>query len=235
MSSAAPEPPERHLRALVFDAYGTLFDVHSVASACESRWPGQGATLVQHWRSKQLEYTWLRSLMNRYADFEQVTREALRQVCQSLRLALDPRTEDLLIDAWRSLSPFPEVAGSLKALERWPKAILSNGSPGMLEPLVERAGLRGALGPILSVDAVGLYKPAPAAYALATRALDLSPGQIGFISSNAWDACGAKAFGFHVFWVNRSGAAGEQLGLTADRILPDLGGLCALLESKPGT
>src|SRR5258706_15818828 len=139
------------LDALVFDAYGTLYDVHSVVQRCDAFWPGRGAALSQAWRTKQLEYTWLRSLMRRYVPFSQVTREALAWACESLGLALDEKKSAALMDEYRQLAPFPDVAAALATL-KGRKAILSNGSPHMLSPLVPHNGL--SFDALLSVDKV---------------------------------------------------------------------------------
>ena len=209
--------------ALVFDAYGTLFDVHSVLRRCESFFPGRGAELSQLWRAKQLEYTWQRSLMGRYAPFSTVTREALAYSCEALRLELTAERMEALMAEYNMLSPFADVAPTLSRFASFKKAILSNGSPDMLEPLVQGSGLQ--FDAILSVDAVGVYKPSPEVYELAVARLDLARDEIGFVSSNCWDALGAKAFGFTVFWINRGGAPVDRLGFKPDAILRTLGEL----------
>ena len=207
-------------KALVFDAYGTLFDVHSVARRCESLWPGRGAALSAAWRSRQLEYTWLRSLMGRYAPFSQVTRDALAWACESLGLSFTEEKLSALLDEYTKLSMFPEVAESWKKLKASKKAILSNGSPDMLGPLVKHSGLQ--LDAVLSVDEVEVFKPDPAVYELAVKRLKVAKQEIGFVSSNCWDALGAKSFGFQVFWVNRAGAPLDRLGFKPDRIVASL-------------
>lgn len=212
----------KEIAAFVFDAYGTLYDVHSVVQACEARWPGRGAALSRLWRSKQLEYTWLRSLMARYVDFETVTREALRFACASLALDLAAPDEDMLLEGYRRLSPFPDAVAALEALAPMPLAILSNGSPAMLRPLVQASGFDRVIPLVLSVDDARIYKPAPRVYQLAVDALALPASQIGFVSANCWDACGAKAFGFRVFWVNRTQAPTDNLGFAPDNVLKDL-------------
>jgi 2-haloacid dehalogenase len=198
--------------ALVFDAYGTLYDVHSVARRCEACFPGKGTALSQLWRAKQLEYTWQRSLMQRYAPFSTVTRDALAYSCAALGLDAAPHMEALMA-AYLALTPFAEVP---KALERlaMKKAILSNGSPEMLEPLVRNSGLR--FDAVLSVDELKVYKPAPQVYELAVRRLGTPKERIGFVSSNCWDALGAKSFGLRVYWINRSRAPLDRLGFTPD-------------------
>jgi 2-haloacid dehalogenase len=214
----------RSLRALVFDAYGTLFDVHSVIARCEELWPGNGARLSQLWRAKQLEYTWLRSLMRRYRSFDKVTEESLRHACAVLHLELSDANRRAVLDAYLQLAPFPEVSETLEALKplKLKLAILSNGSPAMLRSLVANAGLRGIFRPVISVDSRKIYKPAPAVYKLAVEKLGVPKSSIGFVSSNCWDACGAKAFGFTVFWVNRQRAPIDLLGVLPDQIIDDL-------------
>jgi 2-haloacid dehalogenase len=211
------------IKALVFDAYGTLFDVHSVAQHCESFWPGKGALLSQTWRAKQLEYTWQRSLMRRYRPFSDVTREALAYSCQALDLSLNEIQREALMAEYLVLSTYPDVEGFLKNLKIEKRAILSNGSPDMLEPLVANSGLR--FDAVLSVDELKVYKPAPEVYELAVRKLQARKEDIGFVSSNCWDALGAKSFGFTVYWINRTGAPVDRLGSSPDFILKSLGEL----------
>jgi 2-haloacid dehalogenase len=214
--------------ALLFDAYGTLFDVHSVVEAGRAVTDDPQA-LSTLWRQKQLEYTWLRSLMRRYEDFWAVTEAALVFACRRLGIALDPAQRRALMEAYLVLEPFPEVPDVLARLGGLPRAILSNGAPRMLEAVVARAGLRGHLDAVISVDEVGTFKPAPAVYALGARRLGARPDAIGFVSSNGWDVAGAKAFGFQVAWVNRQGAPLEELGLTPDLEVRDLGALARAL------
>ena len=198
--------------ALVFDAYGTLYDVHSVVRRCESCFPGKGTQLSQLWRAKQLEYTWLRSLMQRYVPFSQVTRDALAYACAAL--GLDSRTHAAaLMDEYLRLAPFPEVSAALEHLQM-KRAILSNGSPDLLDPLVRNSGLR--FDAVLSVDELKIYKPAPQVYELAVKRLGVPKDRIGFVSSNCWDALGAKSYGFRVYWINRGGAPLDPLGFSAD-------------------
>ncbi len=206
--------------ALVFDAYGTLYDVHSVLARGESFFPGKGAELSRLWRAKQLEYTWLRSLMQRYRPFSAVTREALAYACEALGLELTAERMEALMGEYNMLAPFPEVAASFERLKGVKRAILSNGSPDMLEPLVAHSGL--ALDAVISVDEVGVFKPAPAVYELAVRKLNIDKKRIGFVSSNGWDALGAKSFGFSVFWINRARAPVDRLGFSPDRIVAGL-------------
>ncbi|HYS57586.1 MAG TPA: haloacid dehalogenase type II [Burkholderiales bacterium] len=216
----------------MFDAYGTLFDVHSVAALCDQLWPGKGAALSQLWRAKQLEYTWQRSLMRRYEDFARITEGSLRYACAALGLPVDEERRRSLTRAYLKLTIFPEVRDALAALRdsRLKLAILSNGSPAMLRPLVANAGLRGLIGIVISVDQRKIYKPAPAVYRLAAQRLRVPKPTIGFVSSNCWDACGAKSFGFRTFWINRTGAPVDELGATPDHVIGSLTELPALIR-----
>ncbi len=217
--------------ALVFDAYGTLFDVHSVTHRAESLFPGKGAAISAAWRAKQLEYTWLRTLMGRYEDFSRVTRSSLEWALESLGLEPDEAAERALLEEYRRLAPFPEVRGVLESLAATrPLAILSNGHPEMLDAVVDHNGLRGLFrGGVLSVHPARRFKPDPGVYRLAEEALGVPRALMGFVSSNGWDAAGAKSFGFRAYWVNRAGAPVERLGVRPDAIVKDLAGLEAAL------
>ena len=215
--------------ALVFDAYGTLFDVHSVVALCDELWPGKGAQLSQLWRTNQLEHTWLRSLMGRYEDFAHVTEAALRYACAALALPYDDAKRSRLMRAYLHLATFPEVKDALARLHGIELAILSNGAPTMLQDLVANAGLAAAIPHVLSVDEVRIYKPSPAVYQLAVDRLGVPAKAIGFVSSNGWDAAGAKAFGFRTFWVNRAGAPVDPLGAAPDHVIGSLADLPALV------
>lgn len=218
-------------QALVFDAYGTLFDVHSATRLADTLFPGRGAALSQAWRGKQLEYTWLRSLMGRYDDFSVVTAEALDWALDSLQLAGTAEQRVTLARAYRTLGMFPEVRGALERLgARHPLAILSNGHPDMLDAVVDHNELRVLFGDrVMSVHEAGVFKPDPRVYAIATATLELPAQAIGFVSSNGWDAAGAKSFGFRAWWVNRGKAPVERLGSPPDAIVADLAGLVPLL------
>jgi 2-haloacid dehalogenase len=206
-----------------------LFDVHSVAQRCESFWPGEGAKLSQLWRAKQLEWTWQRSLMRRYVPFSQVTHDALAYACAALGLALDSEKSSRLMQDYLGLALYADVRGAIDALRaaRYKLAILTNGSPDMIEPLV--AGSKLAFDAVLSVDEAKIFKPAPEVYGLAVKHLGASAPEIGFVSSNGWDALGAKSFGFRVWWINRTRAPVDALGFVPDGILGGLGELPAAL------
>jgi len=207
---------KKGIKLLAFDAYGTLFDVHSVISLCDELFPNQGTNLSQIWRAKQLEYTWLRSLMRYYEDFWQVTESALIFACNSLKLQCEPATRAKLMDAYLNLKTFPEVHQALGDLSQYSLAILSNGSPRMLQAAVESAGLKEIFAHVISVDELKIYKPSPRVYQLASHQTGVNKSAIGFVSSNSWDIIGAKAFGFWTCWVNRFGAPADELGFTPD-------------------
>ncbi|MBA2352739.1 MAG: haloacid dehalogenase type II [Burkholderiales bacterium] len=210
------------IKALVFDAYGTLFDVHSVIALAERIFPGQGQALSQLWRAKQLEYTWLRSLLQRYENFETVTRDALAHSCDALKLNIAPAELQKLTDAYLHLAPYPEARGALQSLSAHRLVILSNGCPAMLNPLVQNAGFSEFFDYVLSVDKLKIYKPDPRVYRMAADTLGLAPTDIGFVSSNFWDVSGAGHFGFRSFWINRSGAIADALGYRPAAILAAL-------------
>ena len=222
------------ISALVFDAYGTLFDVHSVTRLAESCFPGKGAALSSAWRTKQLEYTWLRSLMGRYEDFNHVTRSALEWAVESLKLEANEEQLRGLVEEYRRLAAFPEVAAALDELSKArPLAILSNGHPEMLDAVIQHNGMGFRFrGGVLSVHAAKVFKPDPKVYRLVEDRLGVPRTMIGFVSSNGWDVAGAKTFGFRAFWVNRAGAPVERLGVRPDEVVSDLAGIVELLAAK---
>jgi len=217
------------VKAVIFDAYGTLFDVHSVVSRCDELFPTRGKELSQLWRSKQLEYTWLRSLMGRYEDFESITRAALGYACRGCGLTLSRDSAASLMEEYRRLALHADVAETLPRLRGRKLAILSNGSPAMLEPLVRHAGIDRVLDAVLSVDPLRIFKPHPSVYQLGVERLAVPREAIAFISSNFWDVCGATAFGFRTFWINRAGAEPDELGLSPAATLRSLNDLPAVL------
>ena len=202
-------------KAFIFDAYGTLFDVHSVVEAGRALTSDPQA-LSLLWRQKQLEYTWLRTLMGRYEDFWAVTEAALRFALGRLGIAAGDEAVARLMEAYLSLATFPDVAGALSAMAGTPLGILSNGSPRMLEAAERSSGLGGTFHHVLSVDAVKAYKPSPVVYELGPRAFGLPAGDILFVSSNAWDVAGAKAFGYRTCWCNRLASPMDRLGVSPD-------------------
>jgi 2-haloacid dehalogenase len=218
------------VRACVFDAYGTLFDVHSAVAGLRDRIGPKAEELSQLWRVKQLEYTWLRALMDRHADFWQVTGDALDYACA--RLGVDPAPiREPLMQAYRSLEAYPEVPAVLERLRRGgvKLAILSNGEPEMLAAGARSAGIDGLLDAVLSVEEVGVYKPDPKVYQLALGRLGARAGEVAFMSSNAWDVHGAACFGLRPVWINRLGAPRERLPEGPEHELRDLSALPELL------
>jgi 2-haloacid dehalogenase len=227
---AGMDPAFSTTRAVVFDASGTLFDVASAAERAGDALGDRWRALAETWRAKQLQYTWLRSLMGRHADFRQVTADGLDFALASLGID-DPSLRRRLLDLYERLDAYPEARETLARLRAGGRklAILSNGSPPMLEAAVRNAGLAGLLDAILSVESVGIYKPAPVVYELAPRRLGVAPAEIAFVSSNGWDVHGASAFGFRVAWCNRSGQPAERLPGRPDAEIRSLSELPALL------
>ena len=191
------------IKAVVFDAYGTLYDVQSVAEITEEAFPGYGEMITQIWRIKQLEYSWLRSLMQRYRDFSVITRESLAYTLSILGLQYDDAIFERIMEKYLHLDPYPDALAALAALKDRKLAILSNGSPGMLNALVANSGLDRMLDATISVDAKKVFKPSPDAYSLIETTLGVKSEDVLFVSSNPWDACGAKAFGLNVAWIER--------------------------------
>lgn len=218
------------IQACVFDAYGTLFDVHSAVGRHRSRLGENSDRVSMMWRTKQLEYTWLRSLMGRHADFWKVTGDALDYALDACDAADSALRHDLM-EAYLKLDAYPEVPAVLKRIRgRGMKtAILSNGSPAMLESAVRGAGIHNLLDAVLSVEDVGIFKPEPRVYQLAVDRLAVPAGAISFQSSNAWDAVGAATFGMRVAWVNRFGQRRERLTADPDAELETLAELPAIL------
>jgi 2-haloacid dehalogenase len=225
-----------NIQAIVFDAYGTLFDVYSIGALAERLFPKQGAALAELWRDKQIEYTRLRTMCSMYKPFWEVTQDALVFSCNKLGLDLTLEAQNALMGQYAKLTAFPENLEVLQQLrERSLKlAILSNGNPQMLDSAVEAAGMRGIFNHILSVDAVKKFKTAPEAYQLAPDVFGLSSKNILFVSSNCWDACGATWFGYTTFWVNRANAPLEELGVTPDDTGHDMRDLLRFVQKHTG-
>ena len=223
-------PTFQNIKACVFDAYGTLFDVHSAVGKYCDRLGDAADQLSLLWRTKQLEYTWLRSLMHKHADFWQVTREALDYALDTSGIS-DGNLRTDLMEAYLHLDAYPEVMNTLSKLKKngLQTAILSNGSPRMLEAAIVNNGLQSLVDKTLSVEEIGVFKPDPRVYQLAVDQLYCKPHSILFQSANAWDAIGASAFGLRVAWINRSGQRPERLPDTPDVELNSLAELPALL------
>lgn len=219
-------------RAFVFDAYGTLFDVHSVVMHGAADIRGDLHGLSALWRQKQLEHTWLRSLMGRYEDFWEISNAALHAAARQLKIETEDAQLASLLQAYLFPSAFPDAKPALEALRGARAAILSNGSPKMLESAVSHNGLGSYLGELISADRVKTYKPSPRVYALGTETLNLPAAEILFVSSNSWDAAGAKAFGYRVCWCNRSGAELEHMGFAPDMVVSRLDQIDAALRAR---
>lgn len=205
-------------RCIAFDAYGTLFDVYSVGALAEKLFPNNGAKLAEIWRVSQIDCTRLRTLSDQYVDFWTITRDALIFALTRLKLDHSVQQVDALMEQYAKLTAFEENAGVLKRLQDSGArlAILSNGTPAMLSSAVQAAGIEGVFEHVLSVDVVRKYKTASEAYQLAPEAFGVAANQITFVSSNGWDVCGAKWFGFTSFWVNRAANVLEPLHVQLD-------------------
>ena len=209
--------------ACVFDAYGTLFDVNSAAARCRDALGPQADAFSATWRRKQLEYSWLRSLMGAHVDFWQLTEEALDYACERHAITDAPLRQRLL-ETYRELSAYPEVPAMLREIrsEGFKTAILSNGTPAMLRSAVEAADLAAQFDQVLSVESVGVYKPHPSVYQLAVDRLGAAVVRICFVSSNGWDIAGAAQFGFRTIWINRTREPRERLPAGPELELGDL-------------
>jgi len=210
------------IQAVVFDAYGTLYDIQSVAAITEEAFPGYGEIITQIWRIKQLEYTWFRSLMRRYEDFSVITNDSLAYTIRVLGLTHDAATFERIMDKYLHLDLYPDAMATLGALKGRKLAILSNGSTGMLNALVRNSGLDRVLDATISIDSQKIFKPAPDAYALIEAKLGVRPAEVLFVSSNPWDACGAKAFGLNVAWIERVTPEAMALACVKSDVVPPL-------------
>jgi 2-haloacid dehalogenase len=217
------KPDLSAVKLCVFDAYGTLFDVHSAVGPHVQTLGAQAQSISTLWRQKQLEYTWLRSLMGRYVDFQQVTAQALSYALQAHAVS-DATLEQRLLHSYNQLASYPEVAATLKQLREAgiATAILSNGSPAMLKAAVTYAQIGDLIDQVISVDDLAIYKPDPRVYQLALDSFGVAKQQVLFYSSNAWDVAGAVNFGFHVAWINRFSQPPEPLSHAPTLILDNL-------------
>ncbi|GLK70688.1 haloacid dehalogenase type II [Ancylobacter dichloromethanicus] len=220
------------IRACVFDAYGTVFDFASAAARCPDIPEDRRAALTTLWRDKQLQYTWLRTLQGRYVDFWQITGDALDFALDSLAIQ-NPRLRETLMELYRTLPAFPEVREVLFSLRQsgFTTAILSNGSPAMLDAAVSGAGLNGLFDAVLSADTIGAFKTHPKVYQYALDQLGLPASAVSFQSSNAWDAHAASDFGMRVVWCNRYGQQRERLPGVPDHEIRTLAELPALMPT----
>ncbi len=221
------------VKALAFDAYGTLFDVFSVTALCEQLFPGKGNQLAQMWRVKQLQYSLMRTTMGRHRDFWGLTEDGLVWAGKNLNLDLTPDKKKRLLDAYLSLAAFPDVKPGLETLKKQgiKLAILSNGEPKMLEAAAKSAGIRDLLDDVISVEEVKVFKASPRVYNLAAERMKVSNPELGFVSANNWDALGAVSAGLRTFWIQRSAAeVPEELGFQVDTIVKALTDLAPLLR-----
>jgi 2-haloacid dehalogenase len=221
------------IRAVVFDAYGTLYDTQSVLAKAEEVCPGNGELITQIWRLKQLEYSWLRSLVREYQDFWEVTSTSLDFALRAAGIEPTRSVRDPLMEQYLYLEPYPEVPAALAALDGHRLAILSNGSPTMLEVLVRNSGLGRWIETVISVDRVRTYKPSPACYALVEEVLGIAKPEILFVSSNGFDVVGAKTFGFQVAWIHRAGGDAQAAPLGASAMFRMLRGRAEELGHAP--
>lgn len=210
------------IKAVVFDAYGTLYDIQSVAAVTDEAFPGYGEIITQIWRLKQLEYTWLRSLMGRYEDFSVITRDSLKYTLRILGLAYDAKIFERIMDKYVHLDLYPDARPTLLALKQHKLAILSNGSTDMLTTLVRNTGLDTILDATISIDVKRIFKPSPAAYTLIETRLDVRPADVLFVSSNPWDAIGAKSVGLKAAWIERVTPEAMALACRNNDLVPPL-------------
>jgi 2-haloacid dehalogenase len=224
----------RGIKALAFDSYGTLYDVFSVTTLCDQLFPGKGNQLAQTWRAKQLQYSWLRTTMGRHRDFWGLTEDGLVWAAKSLQLDLTADKKQQLMNAYLGLAAFPDVKPGLEALKKdgIKLASLSNGEPKMLEAVSKSAGIHDLLDDIISVEEVKVFKASPRVYNLASERLKVANPELGFISANSWDICGASSAGLRTFWIQRSAAEiPEELGFKADGTVRAITDLAPLLRS----
>jgi 2-haloacid dehalogenase len=223
----------RGIRALAFDGF-TAFDPRPIAGLTERLFPGKGRELFATWRTRQFEYTWLRIVTHRYADFWTVTEEALVFAANAAGVELGDEPRRRLMDGYLQLTAYPDVKPALAALKEAGVrlAFLTNLTPRMLDAAIDSGGLHGLFEHRLSTDAIKSFKPDPRAYQLGVAAFGLANNQIGFVAAGGWDAAGAKSFGYPTFWVNRSGQPVEELGVRPDGIGSDLNDLVSFVRSR---
>lgn len=222
----------QHPRAILFDAYGTIFDVHSVIANAAAGLSGDLSGLSQLWRRTQIELTWRYALMDRYEDFAALTDRALRQALAELRIPATEAQIEKLTESYLAPTVFPDARAAIDQLRLLTLGILSNGAPAMLEAAIHGAGLNSCFAHVISVDSVRTYKPSPRVYALGPSTLGLTAQEILFVSSNRWDAEGAKSFGYTVCWCNRSNAESGPSLFTPDFSVTALDEIAAVLSTQ---
>ena len=233
LAASLPRPPSAQpgrIKAIAFDGF-VIIDPRPVALRAEALFPGQGARLMEIWRSRQFEYTWLRTLSRRYVDLWQVTQEALVFAARAAKLDLAADQRDALMQAFLELKAWPDVAPVLRDLKDRDirMAFLANPTVKMFDAVVRNSGLEGLLEEHLSTDRVQAYKPDPRTYQMGIDAFGLAREEIAFAASASWDAAGAKAFGYPTIWVNRAGLPQEYAEFTPHQVLPDLRGVASLI------
>lgn len=216
---------KKPVKALVFDVYGTLFDVFSVKELCEELFPEKGEAISQSWRKKQLEYSFLRQLMGNYIPFIDITKDSLRYAVKEQGETITYKEEQMLMEEYLRLSSYPEVPLVLEQIQEKQLAVFSNGSHDMLDTLIKGSSFGSLFDHIISVDEIKQYKPTPASYDHVLDTLGISRDEVLFMSSNGWDISGAKHFGFNTAWINRNHLPVEELNLAPDAIYDDLRGI----------
>ena len=220
----------KNIKAIIFDAYGTLFDVNSAAEKCKDKIGAKWEGFANFWRTTQLEYTWLRSLMGRYKDFWQITEDSLDKSMKTFNIDASMKNE--LLNLYKVLSPYKEVSETLKKLKvkNFKLAILSNGTPSLLKELVESNNLDDLFDDLFSVEEVGIYKPNSKVYDLPIKKYKIKNNEIAFLSANTWDVSGGGNYGFHSIWVNRNNNIFDNLDYKPTHQVKDLSELVGLIK-----
>jgi len=212
----------KNLKAIIFDAYGTLFDVNSAAEKCKSKIGDKWENFANYWRTTQLEYTWLRSLMNKHKDFWKITEDSLDKSMKKFQIDQNMRSE--LLDLYKILSPYPETKNTLKQLKNknYKIAILSNGTPSLLNGLIEKNNMKIFFDDIFSIEEVGIFKPSSKVYEIPIKKYKIDKREVAFLSSNTWDVCGGGNFGYNSIWVNRNKNIFDKLDYKPKHVIRDL-------------
>ena len=212
----------KNLKAIIFDAYGTLFDVNSAAEKCKSKIGDKWENFANYWRTTQLEYTWLRSLMNKHKDFWKITEDSLDKSMKKFQIDQNMRSE--LLDLYKILSPYPETKNTLEQLKNknFKIAILSNGTPSLLNGLIEKNNMKIFFDDIFSIEEVGIFKPSSKVYEIPIKKYKIDKHEVAFLSSNTWDVCGGGNFGYNSIWVNRNKNIFDKLDYKPKHVIGDL-------------
>ena len=212
----------KNLKAIIFDAYGTLFDVNSAAEKCKGKIGDKWENFANYWRTTQLEYTWLRSLMNKHKDFWKITEDSLDKSMKKFQIDQNMRSE--LLDLYKILSPYPETKNTLEQLKnkKYKIAILSNGTPSLLNGLIEKNNMKIFFDDIFSIEEVGIFKPSSKVYEIPIKKYKIDKREVAFLSSNTWDVCGGGNFGYNSIWVNRNKNIFDKLDYKPKHVIGDL-------------